>query len=256
MLKAERHQHILKLLEEKDIIKVEDLSQEFSVSEGTVRRDLNELQQRNLLKRTHGGAVPVNNTDYEKPFHLQKQKHIKEKRAIGQAAAKLITEGDTIFLDSSTTNLFIVRHIENTANITVITNGIDIGYELKTHNNKEIIITGGTLRNRTSTMVGRIAENSIKDIFVDKLFLGVSAISLKRGMSTGVMAEADIKNAAINSAQKIIGVTDSSKFGKNGLMVIGKLELLDIIVTDNGIPEEYKQAFKDRGIELIIADKV
>jgi DeoR family fructose operon transcriptional repressor len=254
MLPAERRMQIVERVKQHGTIEVAELSKIYQVSEGTIRRDLRILEKKELLERTYGGAIPYEGTAFDPSFVIQKQRFVKEKQAIAKAAADLIEEGDTIFLDSSSTNLFIVDFIKNMNNITIVTNGLEIAYKLMHCSNLNTIVTGGDLRRHTASLVGRLAEYILQEVYVDKAFLGVSAISLQRGMSTGAIVEADLKKTAIASAREIIAVTDSSKFEKDGFAKVSNLDSIDIIVTDNSIPEEFKQSLEELGVEVIIAD--
>lgn len=254
MLPAERRMQIVERVKQHGTIEVTELSKIYQVSEGTIRRDLRILEKRGLLERTYGGAIPYEGTGFDPSFLTQKQRFVKQKQEIGKAAADLVEEGDTIFLDSSSTNLYVVDSIKNMNNITVVTNGLEIGYKLMYYSNLNVIVTGGDLRHHTASLIGRLAERVLSEVYVDKAFLGVSAISLGRGMSTGTIVEADLKKTAIASAKEVIAVTDSSKFGKDGFAIVGGFDSIDVIVTDNGIPKEFQKTLEERGIEVITVE--
>ncbi len=254
MLPAERRMAIVELLKESGSIVVLDLSKKFDVSEGTIRRDLRILEKKKLLERTYGGAVPQEGTAYDPPLSLQKEQFVKEKEGIAKADAQLIDKGDTIFVDSSSTNLYLVKAMKEITDITIVTNGVEIGSELMKQNNKSVIITGGDLRAHTGSLVGKLAERVLSEFYLDKSFIGVSAISIDRGMSTGTIVEADLKKWAIRSAKQVIAVTDSSKFSRDAFVVVGKLDELDAIITDSGIPQSYIDALDDLDVQVVVAE--
>lgn len=254
MLPAERRMQIVERVKQHGTIEVAELSKIYNVSEGTIRRDLRILEKKGLLERTYGGAIPYEGTAFEPSFAQQKQRFVRQKQEIGKVAAELIEEGDTVFLDSSSTNLYVADSIKNMNNITVVTNGLEIAHKLMYCSNLNVVVTGGDLRHHTASLIGRLAERILQEIYVDKVFLGVSAISLKRGMSTGTIAEADLKKAAIAAGKEVIAVTDSSKFGKDGFAIVGGFDSVDVLVTDSGIPTEFKQTLEEQGIEVIIVE--
>lgn len=251
MFAEERQMEIGLILQKTGSIKVNELSEHFGVSEATVRRDLQEMEGKKLLRRTHGGAVKSEITNFEPSFMEKKDEKSDEKSLIANYAAKLIKNGDTIVLDSGTTTLEIAKNI-TAENITVITNSIDIAVELSSKNSIELILTGGSLRMNTRAMVGYICEDMLRNFRVDKAFIGTNGISLTEGITTPNLVEAQCKKAMINSASKAIIVADSSKFDMVCFSVICPITDIYSIITSGDISEEVINAYSNQGVKIEI----
>jgi DeoR family fructose operon transcriptional repressor len=254
MFAEERQMEISLILEKTGSVKVNELSDHFKVSEATVRRDLQEMESKKLLKRTHGGAVKSQITNFEPTFMEKREEKNKEKLLIANHAAKLIKNGDTIILDSGTTTLEIARNI-TAENITVITNSIDIAVELSDKSNIELILTGGSLRINTRAMVGHICEEMLKNFRVDKAFIGANGISLTEGITTPNLVEAQSKKAMINSASKPIIVADSSKFENVCFSVICPISEVYSIITSGDISKEIIDAYSYQGVQIEVSQR-
>lgn len=250
----ERHQLILDMLSKKLSIKVTELSNLLNVSESTIRRDLQEMEEAGLLSRTHGGAVSFSVTNFEASYKEKEASNQEEKILIGKAAAGMIKDGDTIVIDSGTTTLEIAKNI-TAKNISVITNSIDIASILCQKENIELILTGGSLRINTRAMVGHITEEVLKNFRVDKAFIGANGISPKAGISTPNYTEAQTKKAMIDIANNVIVVVDSTKFNKVSLSVIAPVRDITTIITSSNVDKEILKEYEGMDIELIIADK-
>ncbi|MDP4143627.1 MAG: DeoR/GlpR family DNA-binding transcription regulator [Bacillota bacterium] len=252
MFAEERQEKISLLINEEGSIKVNELSSIFNVSEATIRRDLQEMEEKKLLKRTHGGAVKIGITNFEPSFFDKKDEKNIEKQSIGRYAAELINDGDTIILDSGTTTLEIAKNI-TAKNITVVTNSIDIAAEISNRDGVELIVAGGTLRFNTRSMVGHLCEGVFKNFRVDKAFIGANGISINQGITTPNFTEAQAKKAMMNSANKIIIVADSSKFENVCLSVICKVSSITSIITSGELPEETIKEYEELGIEIMVS---
>lgn len=250
MFAEERQENIAEILKNKSSIKVNELASIFNVSESTIRRDLQEMEERGLLTRTHGGAVGVKKTNFEPSFKEKEVKELNQKSMIGKTAAAMIEDGDTIILDSGTTTLEIAKNIK-AKNLTVITNSIDIAAVLSKEENIEIIVTGGTLRLTTRAMVGHIAENVLKNFRVDKAFIGANGISIEEGITTPNYTEAQVKKSMLNVANKVIVASDSTKFNQVSFSVICPIRAVTSIVTSNDLEENVIKEYEDVGVEII-----
>lgn len=250
MLAQERQDKIEELLKEKSSLKVSEISELCNVSESTIRRDLQEMEEKNILMRTHGGAVWVNRTNFEPTFISKKDERNDEKRKIALIATRLIEDGDTIILDSGTTTLEIARLIENKS-LTVITNSIDIAAELAQKEHIETVVTGGSIRLTTRAMVGHVAEAMLRNFRVDKAFIGANGISLEDGITTPNSTEAQTKKAMMNSASKVIFVADSSKFNNVCFSVICPVKAASAIITSSDIDDEIVETYKEIGVDVI-----
>lgn len=250
MFTMERQQRIEALIKQKTSVQVNELAVEFKVSESTIRRDLQEMETSGLLIRTHGGAMEVSRLNYEMSFREKEIENISDKQRIGEIAATMIQDGDTIILDSGTTTLEIAKRI-TARSVTVITNSIDIALEISNRENIELIVTGGSLRHTTRAMVGPLAENVFENFRVDKAFIGVNGISIKDGFTTPNFLEAQIKKSIIKVAKKAIIVTDRSKFNKVCFSRIGELKEASSIITSKSIEKEILIKFKELGMDII-----
>lgn len=250
MFAEERQEKIAELLKLKSSIKVNELAGIFNVSESTIRRDLQDMEERGLLMRTHGGAVEVKKTNFEPTFKEKEDRKHDEKSTVGKVAALIIEDGDTIILDSGTTTLEIARCIE-AKNITVITNSIDIASVLSNREDIELIVTGGILRRITRAMVGHMTEAALRNFRVDKAFIGANGISLEEGITTPNFTEAQTKKAMMNVANKVFIVADSSKFNQVSFSVISPIRAVTAIITSSDLDEAIIKDFQDAGVEII-----
>lgn len=252
MLVGERRLKIIDLLQQKGIVAVSELSELLSVTEETIRQDLRDLEKRGLLKRIYGGAIATNRIDSEISFKEREREHRKEKEAIGKVAAKLVEDKDSLMVDASTTALQVVKNIEPNKQISVITPSLAVVMELANRSEVTVISTGGIFHPKSFSYVGSLAEYGAKRYHVNKLFLGAKGVT-EAGFMDAYEPEAELKKAMIESAEEVILVVDSSKFGKVALVNVSPLEAVDKIVTDAGIPSGYKKLFSEQNIEVIIA---
>ena len=252
MLSVERQQAILDLVDKNDSTQVADLVRLFNVSEMTIRRDLDLLERKGLLRRVHGGAVSHHGRSYEPPFMLRSTVHNEEKKRIGAAAAGLINKGDSILLDVGTTTLEIARNLYAHQNLTVITPSFQIATQLAEHPGIRLILTGGILRQSELSMVGSLAARATQEFYVDKLYLGAGGIDLRAGLSEFNLEDAQVKQVMLQQAKDITAVVDSSKFGQVALAAIAPLKAVNRIITDSGIQPRLAARIRDLGIELIL----
>ncbi|MBQ4507145.1 MAG: DeoR/GlpR transcriptional regulator [Firmicutes bacterium] len=256
MLKKERQDHILRMVQEQDMVKIKDLTALFDASVITIRRDLDELESRGLIKKVYGGAVLVKQKEQARvqPFFVTRiGRHHEEKRKIGIAAAEMVRENETIMLDIGTTALEIAKALKNRENITVLTSSLPVLNELA-GSRLSVFSLGGQLRGNELALCGGLALNAINEFCIDKAFVGAGGITLKNGITDYNRESAELCSAVVQRAAETIVVTDSSKFGRDASSVIGLLSSVDVVMTDSGIPEEYRCALNDMGVKLIIVD--
>ncbi len=251
---VDRRSTILDIINQKGKIHVDELSKVFSVSEVTVRNDLKKLEKDGFLRRTHGGALKANNVAFDMTLMEKAKKHAEEKRAIGAKAAEMIYEGDTIILDSGTTTFEIARSIKEKKmkGITVITNALNIATELAGIEGIGVVLTGGMLREKSFSLVGPHSEQTLKDYFGDKLFLGVDGICTDYGITTPNLLEAQVNRLMVERSNEVIVVTDSSKFGRRSLCLIVDLNNVDKIITDRGISEDDLNTLRSKEVEVCL----
>ncbi|MDF2714942.1 MAG: DeoR family transcriptional regulator [Paenibacillus sp.] len=212
MLVAERYEKIVQLVGERGSIRVSELSELCDVTEETIRRDLDRLEQAGRLRRSHGGAVSVKEQQPEIPYFEREVTHAEEKRRIAQEAVKLISPMERILLDASTTAWYMAANLPDIP-LTVLTNSIKVATELAGKDKIEVISTGGILASRSLSYVGPLAERSLEAYHVDKVFLSCKGVHLERGISESNELQARLKQKMIGMADRVILLADSSKFG-------------------------------------------
>lgn len=250
---AERHQYILNRLQEKGNINVVDLYKKLKVSSVTIRKDLKLLEEKNLLFRTHGGATQRNPYTVDRPVNEKIKLQAGEKSKIGAMAAQLIEPNDSIIIASGTTVMALAKNIQATESLTVITSALNVALELMQHPHIEVLQLGGLLRKSSSSVTGPYAQHILADFSCTKLFLGVDGIDLEFGLSTTNAMEAHLNRQMIDASQKVIVLSDSTKFGKRGFGKICGIESVDRIITDSGISEHFVKQLENLGIEVTIA---
>jgi len=248
---VDRRDEIVRLLNENGKVKVEELSNQFDVSSVTIRNDLDYLEKKGIVHRTYGGALVRDIVAYDSSLTEKQKLHAEEKRKIGIKAAELIHAGDSIILDSGTTTRQIAVNIKEKNDITVLTNAINIAVELAALENITVMLTGGTLRKKSYSLVGPEAEKTIKNYYFDRLFLGVDGFDLEVGLTTPNPLEAQLNRLMVQMANEVIAVTDSSKFGRRSFSFICELDEIDQIITDKDIPKQYTEGLKKRNISII-----
>ncbi len=252
LLNEERRRAIIELLQRERRVLVADLAQQFRTSEVTVRKDLDALHVRGLIQRTHGGALPARDGALEDPSLSEKERlHRKEKLRIAAAAARLVSEGQVVILDSGTTTIEIARVLRNLQNLTVITNAVNIAAELA-RSSVEVILTGGVVRKNSFSLVGPIAEETLRRLSADILFLGVDGFDVRHGLTTPNLPEASVNRTMIEIAKRTVAVCDSSKFGRRSLSLIGPPTCLHQVITDKGISKSDLDALKKAGINVTL----
>lgn len=250
VLNEERRRAILDLLTHQGRVLVTELASQFETSQVTIRKDLEILHAHGLVHRTHGGALPAREGALEDPTLREKEKlHRQEKLRIADAAASKVKEGQVLILDSGTTTTAIARALRNFKSLTIITNAVNIAAEL-TGTAVEVILTGGTLRKNSFSLVGPIAEETLRRLSADLLFLGVDGFDVHYGMSTPNLLEAKVNRVMVEVAKKTVAVCDSSKFGRRSLSLIAPPSALEEIITDRGVQKSDLRILKQAGIEV------
>lgn len=249
---AERYQKIKQVLMEYGRVDVNNLSKLLSVSEVTVRKDLEKLETQGFLLRTHGGAVI--NEDYVPAEETNEPEvaEIESKKIIGIIASQLIEDGDTVFIGPGTTCWQIAKNLKDKKDIIVITNNLNIASELFNKGIYKVIVTGGDLDAAGQTMMlnGEIFARTIKDIYVDKAFIGVDGISFKRGYAIRNISFTTICKEIKKRCNEFIVVADHTKFNQNAISSLGDLTMADKVVSDNQVPSEYIEYFFENDIQI------
>jgi len=252
VLNEERRRLILNILSREGRVLVGALAQQFRTSQVTIRKDLDALQADGRIHRTHGGALPARESALEDPTLREKEKlHRREKLQIATAAVHMVREGQVVILDSGTTTTAIARALRKFENLTIITNAVNIAAELS-GSSLEVILTGGSLRKNSFSLVGPIAEETLRRLNADILFLGVDGFDLRHGLSTPNLLEAKVNRAMMDVARLTVAVCDSSKFGRRSLSSIAPLSAVHHLITDRGIPRPDLAALKKIGVQVTL----
>ena len=231
---------------------VTELARQFRTSQITIRKDLEVLDNQGLIQRTHGGALPVQAGALLDPTLREKEKlHRKEKMRIAMAAAKLVEEGESVLLDSGTTTTAIARALKDASKLTVITNATNIAAELA-GTNVDVILTGGTLRKNSFSLVGPLAEQTLRQLSADILFLGVDGFDTKAGLFTPNVLEAQVNRIMVEIATRTVAVCDSSKFGRRSLCNIVPTSAVNQVITDKNISKHDLQTLREAGVSVTL----
>ena len=252
MLNEERRRKILEIINEEGRGVVKELAARLQTSQVTIRKDLECLHSEGLLQRSHGGALPVRTGALFDPSLREKEKHRRrEKQRIGEAAAALVKEGDCVILDSGTTTMAVARALRNRGRLTVITNAVNIAAELA-GTSVEVILTGGTLRENSFSLVGPLAEETLGRLSADTFFLAVDGFDIHYGPTTPNLLEAKVNREMIKIARRTVLVCDSSKFGRRSLSQIAAPSAIHQIITDNKIPKGDLNELTEAGIKVTL----
>jgi len=249
----ERRRRMVALVEREGPVSVHDLSQQFGVSAVTVRSDLERLADDGLLVRSHGGALPVSQPPIaDMPLAIKQGLHAAEKLRIAQAAVELIEDGDTVILDSGTTTAEIARQIRRLRweSLTVVTNALNIAFELTGPAQIQVVMLGGILRPMSYSMVGQDAEATLSRLTVDRLFLGADGVDAAIGLTTPDPQEAHLNACMIEAARERVALVDGSKFGRRSLSVIAPVQSVQRILTDQDAPAEHVESVRALGVRV------
>ncbi len=251
MLAIERRNEILLKLQEERKVVVSDLSQQYNVTEETIRRDLEKLENEGLAKKTYGGAVLNDSFNTDLPYTVRKKANVESKQRIAEVIAAMIEDGDHLILDASSTALFIAKRMKDKKNITVITNSVEILLELSDRNGWKILSTGGRLKEGGLALVGYQAERMVSTFHVDYAIFSCKGMDQERGLTDANESDAQIKKMIVKAAKKSILAVDHSKFDKISFTQVCELSEIDMVVTDKEPSESWKQTLASAGIELV-----
>ena len=257
--KSIRITEILTSLRNHGEISVKELARKLMASEMTIRRDLNFLEEEDIVKRIHGGAILNNsyliNTDIRYLFGEEIEKSIEQKNLIGLASAQLINDGDTIGFDIGTTTPFIAKNLKKDIHITAVCTTFECAEDLYAKKNVNLLVTGGVLHRESDVFRSDEGLQLLKSVRMDKTFISAGGIDTDLGLTCYHNYHIEIKKHLMESSKQIILVSDSSKFGHVKPSFFANISAIDILITDSGIQENYRELLEELEIELIIADK-
>jgi DeoR family transcriptional regulator, fructose operon transcriptional repressor len=251
-----RRQFLLEMIQKQPCLRVSEMAEELEVSEGTIRNDLNALQDEGLVKRVHGGAVVIErNAIGNNSFFMRYDQNLVRKNAIAREAAKLVSDGDSILVDASSTAYCLACALADRKDLRVVTNGFNTATELAKNNSNNVALIGGMVNYNSSSVTGLLSERIIEDLHVQKAFLSCSGFSLERGMTEVHLNEAQLKRKVIHITDQLIALIDSSKFGKEDLTPFAKPEHIYKLYTDVQITREWEDQLRQAEVDLVICQE-
>jgi DeoR/GlpR family transcriptional regulator of sugar metabolism len=241
-------------LEKSNSVSVAQLAERFGVSDMTIRRDLDSLSSRNLLRKVHGGAVTISKAASEPHFVQKRLLNEAEKEAIAREALGLIEDGDTVALSAGTTTWHVAAALKNGAKeLTFVTNSTNVALALQENGWGQIVLSGGIFRTPSDALVGPYADRTIKTLNADVLFLGVHGIHPDAGLTTPNIAEAETNRCLIEAARRVVVLADHSKLGVIALANMAPLAGVDVLITDDKAPGEMLRDIRLAGVEVVVA---
>jgi DeoR family transcriptional regulator, aga operon transcriptional repressor len=245
-----RRRQISDLITAQGVVRVGELVKLFGVSDVTIRNDLEALAHEGILVRDHGGAVGRIHTSLSVAFNQRAMLSLDFKQRIGEAAAKMVSAGETIILDAGTTLMEMAKRLPAVSPLTVITNGLNIATEIGSRPGVHVMLAGGSLSTETISTVGPLAERDLRELLADKLFLGIQAFDPKVGLSDVSVEVARVKAAMVTAANYVVLLADSTKYPTRAFARVAELTEIDCLITDVGFPEEAARQLTAKGIEV------
>lgn len=254
VLSAERHRLLLEFINRKKNVSIAEVCESFMISEATARRDLDLLADRFLIERVHGGAVAIETSRLGEPPVLMREKEQSlEKKRIALAAANLIKDGETIFLGSGTTVAELSKNLGDRKNLTVITNSILVVNNLLESANITLIVLGGILRQSEFSLIGHLTNEALSGLRADKVIIGIHSIDPQYGLTSEYMPEIETDRAILGIGKQIIILADHTKCGQVSTVYLAPVNMIDILITDQGISEKFESDLSSRGVNIIKA---
>lgn len=246
-----RQLRIRELLETQEFVDVETLCRQLDTSESSIRRDLSELEEQGILKRVHGGAITIKPRDPMQDFSWLSTRNPSEKQRIARAAANLIEDGQTVILDGGSTTAAVAAELVNRS-LNIITNSLAIAEVFKNSRQIEVTLTGGYLYPRLEIMLGPLCEHTLSGVAADVLIMGIGGVT-ETGISNNNTLVVGSERKMIEVARQVIVAADHTKFGKPAMVHVAPLDVVDVVVSDEGLDAGYRQMIESRGIRLLLA---
>lgn len=244
-----RQRRIIDCLNTSDMTSVRDLARLLDVSAVTVRQDLTHLENEGFLRRVHGGAVMQSADDISKRLVV----NYENKQHIARAAAEFVHEGESILIESGSTNAILVKELGKREGVTIITSNVFIARQLKKNMHASIILLGGLYQHESESLVGTLAKLCLDNVNFSKAFIGVDGFTIESGFTSTDMMRAEISAYIVHKGAEVFVVTDSSKFGRVHLTNLFHPRDIRYVITDAGIPEKEKSFLEENGVQVIIA---
>jgi len=253
MLAVTRRSKIMEIMMEQGSARVADLSQQFQVTEETIRRDLERLANGGYVQKTYGGAVLIAADQPERPFATRSTERMEEKRAIARLAVQFIEPEDVIVLDASTTALQIAKNLPPVEELVVVTNAVGVVTELAHRPGVRVLCTGGILRGKSLSFVGPLAGQALHKYNINKAFLSCQGVTVEDGATDVNEQEARVKNEMMKVARESFLLVDNSKFGVTAFATIAQVADFDRVITDGRAPAETMEKIRGLGVEVLVA---
>lgn len=253
MYATERQQEILSRARQQGRVDVKELADSLEVTPETVRRDLTALERLGLVRRVHGGAIPVERLGIEPAVADREGRMAGQKERIAKAALDELPDGGAVILDAGTTTIRLAEMLPTDRELTVVTHGLPIAMLLATRPNITLHVLGGTVRGRTLAAVGTCAERALEDVYADVAFLGTNGITAERGLTTPDLAEAGVKRALVTAARRTVVLTDHTKFGRVDFAQVAPLAAIDTVITDTDLAPELVDEIEAAGPRVVRA---
>lgn len=251
MKQTQRHDVIIELVKRQGYVSTEELVEHFSVSPQTIRRDLNDLAEQNQIQRHHGGAALPSSAE-NTAWHDRRMMYSEEKASIARSVAAQIPEGSTLFIDIGTTPEAVAHALLNHQHLQVVTNNLNVAMLLMAKPEFRVIIAGGDVRTRDGGIIGEATMDFISQFRLDYGILGISGIDMDGTLLEFDYHEVRTKRAIIENSRNVILVTDHSKFGRNAMVSLGNISMLDSLYTDRKPPEELLRAIRQHNVQLVL----
>ncbi|KQQ28517.1 MULTISPECIES: DeoR/GlpR family DNA-binding transcription regulator [unclassified Frondihabitans] len=261
MTQQQRLNELLELVSERGNVTIAQIGEALGISAATARRDLATLAEQRLVTRTHGGASSLG-SGYELPLQYKIARQAEAKMTIARAAAALVSVSDSVGLNGGTTTSEVARELgrsdrlvrsDGDFGVTIVTNALNIAYELSVRSHVKIVVTGGVSRRQSYELVGPLVSNSLAEMALDVAILGVDGLSVRFGATTLHEGEADVSQQFAKVAKKVVVVADSTKMEKTTFARICPLDQIDVLVTDRPVPAELERGLGAAGVEIVIA---
>lgn len=253
-LKEERQELILQATQDHGHVTVGELSCSLDVSAVTVRRDLRELAAQGLLHRAHGGAVRATPASPEAPVVQRMGEQDVCKARIGREAAALVSDGESVFIGSGSTTVFVARNLVERKELTVVTNALNVAAEFATAEGVTVVVTGGMMRASELSLVGHITDQALREVRVDKVIMGMWAIDLEGGMTNDYLPEVMTDRTIIEMAAELVLVADHTKFGKVAAAYVAPVERITTLVTDAQTNQMILTRLQQMGVRVVTAN--
>lgn len=250
MYAIERRRWLIERARDAGRLDVSSVSTELGLARETIRRDLTSLERQGLVRRVHGGAVPVERLGFESTLSMRAQRRQEEKNRIAIAAVNLLRTAESIYIDEGNLPQLVAEQLRPIRPITVVTSSLSVATALAGRDNIEVLCVGGRVRAKTLGVVTHWAVSMLESIVLDLAYIGANGVTLEHGMTVPDSEVAAVKSAAIKSSRRRIFIGDSSKFGSDSFVRFAEVSDFERIVTDNALPVDYITELRSRGVEV------